>query len=227
VPKRFTDTDKWMGSWFYELSPIQKLIWLYALDSCDHTGVWRVNTPMMSGMIGAPVTIADIEDSLSARIVRIEDGKYFIPKFLQFQYPKGLKKSVNAQRSVVESLIRLGLHLTLHELLPKSYLSLIEGLPMSCPTPIDTDINTNINTNTDPLDIDDIRIGCFVGKDEAGAFVKLFKPFSRQQGLYAIRVLTERRKRNGDPPKPYLSDMSPYIKEHFHQIKEQDKPTNP
>jgi len=148
LPKRFTDTDKWMDGWFYGLSPIDKLIWLYALDACNHTGVWKINIPMMSGMVGTKITVDQIEKALTDRIIKIDDDKYFIPKFLQFQYPKGLKKTVNAQRAVVESLIALGLRLTLAQVLPISYLSLCEGLPKSCLTLIDTDTDTDIKTNT-------------------------------------------------------------------------------
>ena len=149
MPKRFTDTDKWMDAWFYSLKPTQKLIWLYALDSCNHAGVWKVNTPMMSGMIGATISTDDIQNVLSERIVKIDDDKFFIPKFLQFQYPKGLKVKVKAQASVIDTLLLLDLRLTLRQLLPKSYLSLCEGLGNTCLSATETDTDKEIDTDKD------------------------------------------------------------------------------
>ena len=35
---RFTDTGKWSDSWFIELSPTAKLLFMYICDNCDVAG---------------------------------------------------------------------------------------------------------------------------------------------------------------------------------------------
>lgn len=70
------------------------------------------------------------------------------------------------------------------------------------------------------LSIDDLRIKCYVGPDEEGAFLKLFKPFTRAQSLKVINKLSAKRIQDGQHPRPPLSHLSPYIQKHFNQIKE-------
>ena len=40
---RFTDTDKWNDSWFSELKPIEKLLFIYLCDNCDIGGFIELN----------------------------------------------------------------------------------------------------------------------------------------------------------------------------------------
>lgn len=40
---RFTDTGKWGDSWFYKLNNLQKLLFMYLCDNCDHAGLIEVN----------------------------------------------------------------------------------------------------------------------------------------------------------------------------------------
>jgi len=73
---------------------------------------------------------------------------------------------------------------------------------------------------TASLGIDDLRIYCYIGPDEAKSFEKLFKPFSRKQGLRVISVLKNKRIKAGERERPCMSDLSPYIQKNFNQIKE-------
>jgi uncharacterized phage protein (TIGR02220 family) len=40
---RFTNTDKWNDAWFYELKPLQKLLFIYLCDNCDIAGFIEIN----------------------------------------------------------------------------------------------------------------------------------------------------------------------------------------
>jgi len=223
MPKRFTDSDKWDDPWFCELSNNEKLLWLYVLDACDHAGIWKANVRMLNFILASDYTIEDICNVLAHRIEHINNDKYFLPKFVQFQYPKGLNEKNRAHLSVINLLKK-------HNLF-KALSSSIEG-----PSELNTSTSLGLkdkdkdkdkgkdmvkDKDPGPLSIDDLMIHCYVGDGESGAFEKLFKPFSRQQGLRVIKVLSDRRERNDQKPRPCMSDLAPYFKENFHQIKEQ------
>ena len=55
MAKRFTDNQKWSKSWFMDLEPKDKLLWIYMIDSCDHAGIWEVNWKLTSFMVGFQV----------------------------------------------------------------------------------------------------------------------------------------------------------------------------
>ena len=40
---RFTDTEKWSDSWFVDLKPTEKLLFLYAADVCDVAGFMEIS----------------------------------------------------------------------------------------------------------------------------------------------------------------------------------------
>ena len=85
--KRFTETAKWEDAWYMELSPTEKLFYLYILDRCNNCGVWEVNFKLAEFMIGLKLDQADILKKFESRITILEDGnKWLIPKFISFQY---------------------------------------------------------------------------------------------------------------------------------------------
>jgi hypothetical protein len=121
VAKRFTDTDKWKDAWFTELEPSMKIFWIYLCDTCDHAGIWRVNFRVASSLIG---TILDKQSALKAlgdRVRVVADDKWFIEKFIKFQYPKGLSDNSKIHQGVINSLKNNNID-------AKPYLTLIEGL---------------------------------------------------------------------------------------------------
>lgn len=99
MSKRFTATEKWVDPWFCSLTPINKLFWIYLLDNCDHAGIWQVNWPLVKFHIWEEV----IDHTLFGnRIVVITSQKWFIPKFLEFQYGE-----LNPENKVHSSVLRL------------------------------------------------------------------------------------------------------------------------
>ena len=87
MSKRFTDSKKWDDEWFYELDPKYKLMWLYMLDKCDHIGFFKPNIKLASNSIGYKITRENVLLVFKDRITEI-DNKWFIPKFVHFQYGK-------------------------------------------------------------------------------------------------------------------------------------------
>ena len=84
MSKRFTATEKWDDSWFCSLVPLDKLFWLYITDKCDSAGLWDVNEPLVKFHLGNEYHIDP--ERFDGRIVVLTKDKWFIPKFISFQY---------------------------------------------------------------------------------------------------------------------------------------------
>jgi len=109
VAKRFTDTGKWKKKWIRELNPDMKLFWFYLLDNCDHAGIWEVDIDLASFQVGVKLDEARILKVFNRKIVPFKDGKWFVPKFIEYQYGE-LNENVNAHKSVIKILKKYGLN---------------------------------------------------------------------------------------------------------------------
>lgn len=83
--KRFTDTEIWDKEWFMLLSPKHKCLMKYLHDKCDSAGIWSPNWTLASTCIREVVTADDIA-SLGDQVELMDNGKVFIPSFIEFQY---------------------------------------------------------------------------------------------------------------------------------------------
>ncbi len=101
MAKRFTDTDKWKRPWFRGLPNELKVVWFYLLDQCDHAGVWCADFGLLEFQTGAHFDAHAFEASFEGKIKRIDEDKYFIPAFSEFQYGE-LNPNNNAHRSVLK-----------------------------------------------------------------------------------------------------------------------------
>ena len=102
--KRFTETTKWGDSWFSDLPLNYKVGWLYCLDACDCAGFLELNGRILSFNIGETIDVDEFLAAMDHRIVRIANGKYFIPRFIAFQYVKGLTDTNKAHVGVLRRL---------------------------------------------------------------------------------------------------------------------------
>lgn len=108
MTKRFTATEKWADPWFFSLTPIEKLFWIYLLDNCNHAGIWDVNWPLANVHLGGEFVYD--ESKFKERIVILTGGtKWFIAKFVEFQYKGELNPDNRAHQSVIDLLKREGL----------------------------------------------------------------------------------------------------------------------
>jgi hypothetical protein len=108
--KRFTDPQKWERRWFRQLTPVQKCFVMYLFDRCDPAGVWVVDMDAAAFFIGGDPgdPAAFLPDDFP--VIRLDgEKKWFIPKFLSFQYESGLNSNKPAIVSVRKSLARHGL----------------------------------------------------------------------------------------------------------------------
>lgn len=108
MAKRFTDTTKWAGSFFGELTIAQKLAWIYLCDNCDMAGVWRVNMRLLNFQVGTDYTLDDLQHAFGDRIFAFDDQtKILIMSFIEFQYgctAENLNSSSRVHASVLKIL---------------------------------------------------------------------------------------------------------------------------
>jgi hypothetical protein len=102
MSKRFTDSEKFRDVWYRKLSPTHKCFWEYLLSECDSAGIIEIDFESASFHIGAEVTEKDL-DIFSGRVIKLNDGKYFIPKFIEFQQGE-LNPQNNAHKPIIERL---------------------------------------------------------------------------------------------------------------------------
>lgn len=110
MARRMTDTAKWDDEWFMNLSPNTKLLWYYLLDSCDHAGVWKVNHRLAEFKIGCGISWDESLAELGDRIQVLDNSdRWFIRKFVEFQYGATPNERNNAHAGVLKVLRSLGL----------------------------------------------------------------------------------------------------------------------
>lgn len=105
--KRFTETNKWEDPWFRKLKPEMKLLWSWLLDSCDNAGVIDADIELASFQIGYSYPM-DTLSEFAHRVVKLPCGKFFIPKFIEFQYGN-LSRECKAHNPIFISLEKHGL----------------------------------------------------------------------------------------------------------------------
>ena len=107
MSKRFTDTEKWKKPFIRNLSAPYKLLWLYICDDCDHAGIWQVDIDVARIRIGEDINEQDAIKFFDDKIIKIDNGnKWFIPSFIDFQYPSGLNPENKAHGGIIKMLLK-------------------------------------------------------------------------------------------------------------------------
>ena len=114
MAKRFTDSEKWKDPFFEELTKDLKLAWLYILDDCCHAGIWQKSIKRLNFAIDSNLTEADLIQAFSKRIIVLAEDKWFIQKFITFQYGKDFMNS--KQKPVLSAIKILNEHRLIEEL---------------------------------------------------------------------------------------------------------------
>lgn len=105
MSKRFTETEKWKDPWFCDLTEKEKLFWIYLVDNCDHAGIWKPNWPLVDFYIKG---LKFDHTKYEGRIRYISEDKWFIQKFIDFQYNGKLNPENRTHKSVIDILEKEG-----------------------------------------------------------------------------------------------------------------------
>lgn len=110
MAKRFTDTEKWKKPFIRALPAAYKLLWFYICDDCDHAGIWHVDIEVAEIRTGEKIDLKKAVTILDDKVIVFDDGKkWFLPSFIEFQYPSGLKAGNKVHDSVIQILQKYNL----------------------------------------------------------------------------------------------------------------------
>lgn len=108
MAKRFIDTGLFDDEWFMNLSKDGKLLWIYLITKCDHAGIIEANEKLIEFQTGIE-SFANTSIELGKRLFYIKECYYFIPKYIDFQYPNFPNSRVRQQGSAIKILVKFGL----------------------------------------------------------------------------------------------------------------------
>lgn len=104
---RFTNSDKWTDSWFSDLSPHAKLLFIFLYENCDNAGLYEVNRKFMLFLLGfTDDELKDAIKELGKSYIKSNDGtKIWLKNFLKHQklYPLNWKN--NAHKQIINILL--------------------------------------------------------------------------------------------------------------------------
>lgn len=153
MAKRFTETEIWKSQrWFRKLIPAYKLAFCYIKDTCNHSGLWKVDCSDLIDDLGLDnFDMAKFIDDVNTEFDPLNGGKItkerlrlvrknylWITGFIQFQY-EGKDKTVSLSAPVRTALMFLQSIDLLQESIDKGYITLKEPLSEGWKTPKDKD----------------------------------------------------------------------------------------
>ena len=86
-----------------------KLFWIYLLTDCDHAGIWDVDVERASFQLKVELDESEILDTFNRKIVPFKTDKWFVPKFIVYQYGE-LNENNRVHNSVINILNKYGLY---------------------------------------------------------------------------------------------------------------------
>lgn len=110
MSKRLSDTEIWKKPWFRKLNPKEKLAFIYIKDTCDPIGIWTPDFELAELFIGGSVDWDNFLNKVNGNIVVLNNGKWWLIDFCNFQYGELKEDEKNpARKSFVKMLKNTGL----------------------------------------------------------------------------------------------------------------------
>jgi len=103
MAKRFIDTNLFRKGLVRGLDAPYKLLWIYIFLDCDHAGIWIKDFNIASVYLGVEINEDEAVKYFNDKIVIIDDEKWFIPSFIEFQYNELIENN-RAHNSVINIL---------------------------------------------------------------------------------------------------------------------------
>jgi hypothetical protein len=128
MAKRFFDTEIFNKSWFRKLKPKYKTFWIYALSQCNIAGVLEIDFEACDFFIGEKVDKVEIETIFKDQFLKIDDKRYFIKDFVEFQNGTTLKKTIPAHNKIISILEKYSLYDRVHSRVDTTHIVVVEDI---------------------------------------------------------------------------------------------------
>jgi hypothetical protein len=132
MSKRFIDTGFLDQKWIRKLSPEKKIFLIYLMLKCDNAGIIELDLEDAEFWIGKKIT--DLSFLPENYLIPLNGTcKYFMPKFIEWQYPNFPHSKVHQQVQAKDILIRNNIFNIDNECIdiPNIYLKVTQNLPNS------------------------------------------------------------------------------------------------
>jgi hypothetical protein len=211
MAKRFTDTDKWKKPFIRGLQGAYKLLWFYICDDCDHAGIWHVDIEVAKIRTGQEINEEDAIKFFAEKIQVFDNGaKWFIPSFIEFQYPSGLSPANKAHGGVLKILEK-------YDLLKKEFKPLTSPLQGDKDMDKDKEEGNGLGKGKNPAQFPTMisHGGMEINDDEIQKVIEVNKGFVTQQvnSFHVLQWWASFKIINFDGTNFYENDHE--IKKHF------------
>lgn len=127
MSNRFTDTEKYSDDWYRGLDCQHQRMWDYILLRCNHAGIWKVSHHEAAHHLrNKRLPWDSFLEAMEGRVEVIDGGaRWFIPKFIKFQYPTGLNEKSSVHKGVIRLLRMSGLLDRVLSLYGEAFVSLL------------------------------------------------------------------------------------------------------
>jgi hypothetical protein len=111
MAKRFLDTSFFKSPFVRGLQGAYKGLYLFIICDCDGSGIWAADFEAASLYIGEKVDILGFQRFFveNGKAIDLKNGKYFMPDFIEHQYPAGLSLNNIAHKNFIAELLKFNL----------------------------------------------------------------------------------------------------------------------
>lgn len=108
MAKRFLDTSFFKSPFVRGLKGAYKGLYLFIICDCEGSGIWSADFDVASLYVGQKVDKSGFEKFFVGvgKAIDLQNGKYFIPDFIEHQYPGGLSYSNIAHKNFILELTK-------------------------------------------------------------------------------------------------------------------------
>lgn len=111
MANRFLDTNYYRSPFVRSLSPELKSFYSFVICDCTASGIWFLDFDAVKLYTGFDLNYETFEKNFikKRKAIKIADGKYFFPDFIEHQYPGGLSDNNKAHKNILIELRKFNL----------------------------------------------------------------------------------------------------------------------
>lgn len=111
MAKRYIDTNFYKSPFVRGLQGSFKSLYSFIICECSNAGVWIKDFEVATLYTGFKINEKEFNEVFikSNKLINLGNGKYFLPDFVEFQYPNGLSNSNPAHKNIISELLKFNL----------------------------------------------------------------------------------------------------------------------